>query len=234
MIHGLATIEAYFGTPTAQADLVAQWISLTPGWAGKHYRLSRGRPLIYLESHLDETGYQDILDDGYDLELRHLRAELPDDAIIRWDHEMDGPRNEWRTWGQMDPSLYVRVFRYVAGILGPLHWCPTSVASRWEPFWPGDDVVSHVGWDQYDNGPRTPLPKAYAPRIRRMRKLTQKPILLGEIGSRALPDVCGRPEWLGTLADVEDVWGTCYFDVKHEDDDWRMSDEMTAVWDGLA
>jgi hypothetical protein len=165
---GLARIEAYSGVPEAKADIVAQWLSLTPGWAGVCLRPSQGRPLVYLESHLDEAGYRAILRGEYDRRLLQVRDTLlwARDPIVRWDHEMDGPQNEWRRWGGMDPELYIDVWRYVSTFLGPMFWCPTSVTERWSAYFPGDEYISHIGWDQYaDKAPLRPLPLAWAKRV---------------------------------------------------------------------
>jgi len=236
---GLATIEAYSGAPVAQADLVAQWISLTPGWAGMSYRFSWGRPVIYLESHLGPAGYQDLIEERYDRALGDIKADLPVDAIVRWDHEMDGPANEWRTWGGMEPRRYKRGWRHVAEIMGPMFWCPTSVKSRWDPYFPGAEYVSHVGFDYYDHGKRIPLTEGLKTRLAALRRLApDKPQLLGELGSAAIKDVCGRTEWLASLAG-NGLWGAVYFDVDmsvhpQPGPDWRMNDEMRDVFQVLA
>jgi hypothetical protein len=227
---GLATIEAYSGIPTATAPLVAQWLSLTDGWAGRFLRPSQGRPVVYLESHLDAAGYRDILAGKYDARLREIRDSLAwaPDAIIRWDHEMDGPPNEWRKWGLMNPQTYKAGWRHVTAILGPMFWCPTSVTSRWGPYFPGGPL-SHVGFDYYDRSlPLKPYPQALAKRIEECQRLAPGvPVLLGEFGTAAELD--GRLAHLRTLDETPGLWGAVYFDVTTHGDDWRLTHAMRRV-----
>jgi hypothetical protein len=233
---GLARIEAYSGVPEAKADIVAQWLSLTPGWAGVCLRPSQGRPLVYLESHLDEAGYRAILRGEYDRRLLQVSNTLAWDplAIVRWDHEMDGPQNEWRRWGGMDPELYTDVWRYVSQFLGPMFWCPTSVTERWSAYFPGDEYISHIGWDQYaDKAPLRPLPQAWAKRVTACRELSGAPIVVGEFAS--LWGLIGRAGWLRSIEDVQGVSAACYFDVDHAESgkNWTMNGPMRRVWDAL-
>ncbi len=231
MKRGIAQLDGYHGIPQGDADLVAQWISLTPGYAGMCHRPSKGRPVIYLESHLDASGYRDLLRGRYDDRLKAIRDCLAfsPKAIKRWDHEMDGaPMSTFREWGQMEPELYKAGSRHVAGILGPLFWCPTAVIDRWDAYYPGDEFVDFVGWDQYARQTR-PIKEAWAPRIRALDRLAPgKRKLVGEFGSDAR--LTERAEWLATIDDVQDVWGAIYFDVKTGGDDWTMDQGMRDFW----
>lgn len=228
---GIATREAIGGAPVVRGDLVAQWVSLVPSYSPLAYRKTGGRPLIYLESHLDERGYNAIRNGIFDDRLRELRQSIPGNAIIRWDHEMTGPPNEWRTWGRMNPGLYIDTWRYVSGFLGPMHWCPSvgpENFARYRDYWPGDEFVSFAGFDAYDSGDRTPIPDMFKRPTKTIRDFTNKRILVGEFGSARLVGVGGRLRWLRTLRNVEDIWGAVYFnlDMSPKGPNWVMTPAM--------
>lgn len=248
---GVATRQGIRGVPETPyrglaPDILTQWISLLPGgYSPTTYRPvdPRPTPLIYLESHLDAAGYERLLAGEYDAQLASLRKSLPTNAIVRWDHEMTSPANDWRTWGAMDPALYAQGFRHVAIKLGKTLWCPMAgpdQLSRWADYYPGDTYVDFVGFDFYDLALRRPLPQSLAKYLDRLREIAPgKPILIGELGSNrsrpvGRPSVKGRAKWLRSLADV-DIWGAVYFDIDRptEGHDWRMGPAMLRTFERL-
>ena len=81
-----------------------------------------------------------------------------------------------------------------------------------------------------------PIPEQWGPLLRRLRRMTDRPVVVGEFGRRVdLPD---RDRWLTTLADVSDVDATVYFDMDltqraWPDHHWLMDRPMRAVYAGL-
>lgn len=236
MLLGLARIDAYHGAPSADAPLVAQWLSLTDGWAGRFLRRSKGRSLVYFEPHGGPDLFRAILHGDWDWRLREIRdsCDWAPDRIIRGPHEFDGPViPSWRLWSDMDPGLFKDGWRHMAGFLGPMFWCGTSVWKRWAPYFPGADVVSHVGFTHYQRKePLKPYPEALARPIAEAQRLAPGvPVLIGELGTAAgLPR---RAASLRTLADVEGLGGWCYFDVATGADDWRFTPTMDRVFAGM-
>jgi hypothetical protein len=251
---GLATREAIRGNPDdglrgLEPDLVAQWVSLTPSYAPLFPRPSNHRSVIYLESHMDGFGYRDILDGQYDERLHDLNLTLPSNSIIRWDHEMNAKQNGWRRWGLMDPPLYRQVFRYVAGKLQrDMFWCPMGGGTQRKLFldyYPGDSVVRFVGFDKYDRGRRRPMPRLFRREIEALRKITDKPIIIGETETLRIPGLGGRAKWLASARDLKGVWGLILFDVNMPNErpprfarlagveqgrDWRMGSGQERVF----
>lgn len=249
MILTRATREGIRGNGIVSNGHVVQWVSLT-GRTGVP-QLPRPVPpgvklVVYLESHLDEQGYRDLLAGKYDAELARLSAALPADAIVRWDHEMTSPPNAWRTWGQMDRTLYVKVWRYVWAKLGrQMFWCPSGHKVD-DAYFPGHPWVQFVGFTSYELGIRnqkwgTPqygqrftASQLWRKPLAAVRALAPGvPIVVGETGS--LDDDTGdRLPWVRSVKRVKGVDIVIGFDVdmtKDEGRDWTFSGAMVAEWE---
>lgn len=243
MILTRATRDGIRGDGVVSNGHVVQWVSLIGRWAVPpfHRHVPEGaRLIVYLESGLDEAGYRDLLAGKHDAALDHLRLTLPADAIVRFDHEMDAPPNGWRTWGQMPPHLYVRVFWYVSKRLGcRLFWCPSGHhVAEMAAYFPGS-VVSHVGFTRYDlghrgqDGQRIVAARQWRAPLRELRRLAPDvPILIGETGTLE-DDTGGRLRWLRSVKRVRGLWGVIYFDLDMtlaEGRDWTMTGAMRREW----
>jgi hypothetical protein len=141
------------------------------------------------------------------------------------------------------PTRYKLAWRAQSDILHDapnirLIWCPQGATpDSFASYWPGDDYVDMVGFDKYDNGRRSPLPKAWAAPTEALRALTASQILVCEWGSIVGADDRLRVEQLRTQADVRDIWGAMYFHIdtrtipgSGDDRDWRMSPNMLQEW----
>ncbi len=96
-------------------------------------------------------------------------------------------------------------------------------------FWPGEEYVDWVGisgyWRGYNNAPEPTFEAVFDNTLNELRALTNKPILLAEIGAGTNVDA-DRVQWLETvfegLAANPDVIGFVYFNDKKSGGDWRI------------
>lgn len=243
-VYTRATRDGIRGPGVVSNGHVVQWVSLTGGWYSRTYPrpVPEGvRLIVFLESHLDADGYRDLLAGKYDLHLARLAETLPPDAIIRFDHEMDAPPNHWRTWGGMDPALYVAVWKYVSfKLMRAMFWCPSG--HRVDPaYYPdGYGYVSHVGFTRYDlgfrdkRGRRITAARQWRAPLRKLRALAPGvPIIVGETGS--LDDDTGdRLPWLRSAKRVRGLEMVVLFDLDMsaaEGRSWLVPGYMVEVWE---
>ncbi len=96
-------------------------------------------------------------------------------------------------------------------------------------FWPGESYVDWVGisgyWRGYENAPEPTFDAVFTHTLNDLRALTNKPILLAEIGAGTNVDA-DRVKWVETvfdgLASSPDVIGFVYFNDKKSGGDWRI------------
>jgi hypothetical protein len=194
-------------------------------------------------------GYEAILRGERDraIERWGLRAaEYGERLILRWDQEVNGRF----PWSMREPAEYIRVFRrvsdrirHVAGARNvELFFCPSLRGQDQgldiiESYYPGDDWCQQVGFDGFS---RTdvwvPLAEQWGPTIRRLERMTSRPLVVGEFGRRIdLPD---RDAWLASLRDVTGVSAAVYFDMdlpffESPQHHWLMGGPMRKVYADL-
>jgi len=185
-------------------------------------------------------------DDRY-VALARAIIEYRDPVLVRFAHEMNG---RWYPWGIANgnrPGQFVTAWRHVvdlfraAGATNALWvWSPNilrGASSRTlEEFWPGPSYVDVVGLTGY--GVREPGPAAtYGATLKLIYALTDKPILLTEVGVQPGPE---KRAWLKAfgpwLRDNPRVVGFLWNQVTR-DGDWRYDDtssNLTAFKTGLS
>lgn len=196
---------------------------------------------------------------------------------IRLDHEMNGtwyPWSETRADGSSingnRPGDYVAMWRHVhdifeqegAGELVIWVWAPNRVdkllpalraPEHLASLYPGDDYVDWVGMSGYLRPPygtdANTFDGTFAQTLGQLRALTDKPILLAEVGASEIDG--HKPEWVRSffagLASPEnaDIVGfswfslaiTTYVQGERATNDWRIdsrADSLAAFRDGLA
>lgn len=166
--------------------------------------------------------------------------------VLRWDQEMNGGF----PWSDRDPRQYQAVFRHVSRrireVAGArnvkLYFCPSARRNEKgldliESYYPGDDACQVVGFDGYSRQERwLPLAATWDPLIERLRRMSGRPIVVGEFGRRI--DLPQRAAWLASLREVQGVAAAVYFDMdlthfEAPAHHWRMSGPMRAVYRGL-
>lgn len=192
-------------------------------------------PAIYAHS-ADEPrwrthGYEAILRGERDEALEQWgqqAAAYGQRLIFRWDHEMNGKF----PWSLREPSEYIRVFRHVSErirrVAGARNveffFCPSlrgqdAGLDIIESYFPGDPWCQQVGFDGFSRTEQwEPLAEQWGPTIRRLQRMTDRPIVVGEFGRRV--DLPQRDEWLASLRDVRDVSTAIYFDMNLTFFDW--------------
>jgi mannan endo-1,4-beta-mannosidase len=130
-------------------------------------------------------------------------------VIIGFGHEMNGG---WYSWGyrKAKPAMFVAAWRHVVTLFRVLGahnatwlWTVNIINNTQAgkipdpaPWWPGDAYVTWVGIDGYYLKPNWQFAPLFGPTIAAVRKLTGKPVLIGETG--ATPGA-GQPAKIGDL-----------------------------------
>ncbi|MDG4829539.1 glycosyl hydrolase [Solwaraspora sp. WMMD1047] len=167
--------------------------------------------------------------------------------LIRFGHEMNGHWYPWGTRNGNSKGEYVRAWRHVvdrfrqAGATNALWvWSPNIIrgadSRTIKEFWPGEQYVDIVGVTGY--GVREKSPEVtYRPTLRLVYALTDKPILLTEVGVQPGAD---KKSWLKGfgpwLEDNPRVAGFVWYQVIRQGD-WRYDDtpaNLAAFKSGLS
>ena len=130
-------------------------------------------------------------------------------VIIGFGHEMNG---DWYSWGNRNtqPAMFVAAWRHIVTLFRALG--ARNVTWMWTiniinntqagkipdpaPWWPGDAYVTWVGIDGYYLKPNWQFAPLFGPTITAVRKLTSKPVLIGE--TAATPGA-GQPAKIADL-----------------------------------
>lgn len=160
--------------------------------------------------------------------------EYRDPVLIRFAHEMNG---HWYPWGVANGNKrgeFVAAWRHVVGLFrdaGATNalwvWSPNILrgadSSTLEQFWPGTAYVDLVGLTGYGVRERSPT-LTYRATLRLVYALTDKPILLTEVGVQPGPE---KRAWLNAfgpwLRDNPRIAGFVWNQVTR-DGDWRYDD----------
>jgi hypothetical protein len=154
--------------------------------------------------------------------------------LIRYGHEMNGHWYPWGTANGNQRGEYVKAWRHVvdlfraAGATNALWvWSPNILRGAsnraLKEFWPGDRYVDLVGLTGY--GVRETSPNTtYRATLKRIYDLTDKPIVLTEVGVQRGPE---KRSWLKAfgpwLRDNPRVAGFIWNQTTR-DGDWRYND----------
>jgi hypothetical protein len=167
--------------------------------------------------------------------------------LIRFGHEMNGHWYPWGTANGNGRGEFVKAWRHLvslfrdAGATNALWvWSPNILRGtsnrQLKDFWPGPKYVDIVGLTGY--GVRETSPNiTYRPTLKQVYALTDKPILLTEVGVQPGPEK--RP-WLAAfgpwLRNTPRVAGFIWNQITR-DGDWRYDDtpgNLSAFKSGLA
>ena len=191
-----------------------------------------------------------ILDGAYDEDIRQYARELAawgHPVGMRFAHEMNG---YWYPWAESvngnRTGEYVEVWRHVHGIFAEEGadevvwiWSPNvdyPGATPLEGLYPGDDYVDWAGlvgfFGHGDVAPEEPptFEEVYGETLEQIRALTDKPILLTEVGAT---EVGGhKAQWISEFFDAvegcDDLVGFVWFEFEKETD-WRIVSSESAT-----
>jgi hypothetical protein len=168
-------------------------------------------------------------------------------VLIRYGHEMNG---HWYPWGTANGNRqgeYVKAWKHVVDLFRTVG--ATNALWVWSPnilrgadnrplkdFWPGDryvDVVGLTGYGVRETSPNT----TFRATLKQIYDLTDKPVLLTEVGAQPGPQ---KRSWLKAfgpwLLDTPRVEGFIWNQVTR-DGDWRYNDtasNLSAFKSGLS
>ncbi len=155
-------------------------------------------------------------------------------VLLRFAHEMNG---DWYPWGITNGNTaadFVAAWRHVvdlfraAGATNVLWvWSPNilrgAMSTSISQFWPGSDYVDIVGLTGYSVREASPE-TTYRPTLKLVTALTDKPVLLTEVGVESGPT---KQQWIAAfgqwLLNNPRVLGFVWFEY-NRDSDWRFDD----------
>jgi mannan endo-1,4-beta-mannosidase len=163
-------------------------------------------------------------------------------VIISFGHEMNGIWYSWG-WTHTQPAVFVRAWRHVVDVFRQTGadnvtwlWTINSVASYEGPiadYWPGANYVTWVGFDGYYYSPGDDFSGVFGPSIAALRRLTNKPMIIGET---AIGQIAGQAaEIPGLFAGVSraGLLGFVWYDQAQNDgiyhQDWRLEGHPQAL-----
>jgi len=162
-------------------------------------------------------------------------AAVGQPITVSFASEMNGP---WYHWGSSSSGDFIRAWRHIhdllsgtkAGKLITWLWQPSAIhygtpsPTRW---WPGSKYVNVIGLDGYYTLPQDNFQAIFARTIRQMRRLTNRPIMVGEtaIGAntgREIPDMKNLFAGIAHWHLIGLVWFNIgqHGNIYHED--WRL------------
>jgi mannan endo-1,4-beta-mannosidase len=166
-------------------------------------------------------------------------------VILSFAPEADGP---WYDWGyhHTRPRTWVAAWRHVVNVFRKAG--ASNVTWMWDmnisasskkstgpirDWWPGRKYVTWVGIDGYYIRPRATFASVFGPTLRAVRRITSRPVMLGEVG---IGPVSGQARSLpGAFAGVRrnHLLGLVYFDAGQNQglyhQDWRLEGNKTAL-----
>ncbi len=189
----IRAVETFEGALGRQLDIVQTYHKWTDPFPTEIDRWVADRGDILLLSWAG-TKPSEIVDGRYDSMIRK-RAEalqkLGTPVLLRWRWEMNRPnlRTEIPT-----ASGYVEAWKHIRNIfddVGPDNvdwvWCPSANGfeeTNGAEYYPGDDEVEWLCADAYTPYPNTPLEQVLAPFLDWAESHADKPIVIGEFGTR--------------------------------------------------
>jgi hypothetical protein len=161
-------------------------------------------------------------------------------VVLRFAHEMNG---SWYPWSAQangnTASDYVAAWRHLRSVFSAQK--VTNVSWSWSPnvpyvgstplssLYPGDAYVDQVALDGYNWGATQPWSTwtsfwdLFSPGVAELRSLTDKPLMVGEVGSaeRGGDKAAWVRDMFAALAQHPEVRGFTWFDFAKETD-WRI------------
>jgi mannan endo-1,4-beta-mannosidase len=162
-------------------------------------------------------------------------------VVISFGHEMNG---DWYSWGwtHTSPAVFVKAWRRIVTVFRQagadnVTWLWTvNVISAGMPairdWWPGNSYVTWAGIDGYLSERYLNFGNTFAPTVSAIRKITAKPILIGETAVGQLTgQAAGIPGLFAGVAQAQ-LLGLIWFDEAQSGgnlaQDWRLEGHPAA------
>jgi mannan endo-1,4-beta-mannosidase len=180
-------------------------------------------------------------EDGYLETYANAVRAFGGPVVISFGHEMNG---DWYSWGwtHTRPAVFVRAWRHIvtlfrhAGADNVTWLWAVNVISAGEPsirdWWPGASYVTWAGIDGYMAERYLTFRNTFVPTISAIRKITTKPILIGETAVGQLTgQAAGIPGLFAGVAQAH-LLGLIWFDEAQSGgiyaQDWRLEGHPVA------
>jgi len=238
-------------TGVHRPQLVAEYLPFgAPFNAAEACRIARAGGKLLIQWDLPEnTSLQQIADGRRDKYItrfaRDVRAaQVP--IVLSFGHEMNG---SWYSWGytHVSPGTFISAWRHLhrlfaaAGARNVIwcwdvnHWIPALAGRaphynvsppRW--WWPGARYVDWVGMDAYFETPGATFSTLFTGSLKALRKLTHKPVLIGETAAGAGPEQGAQIRMLFAGLKRTHLIGAVWFEGKVREN-WRLEGHPAAI-----
>jgi hypothetical protein len=239
-----AAVARVGSTIGCRPSLLQMFASVEDGISAETLREVPGLPVLSLEPWRTGGGPDQpnwslaaTIDGRWDDRYAAVAAAIVayrDPVLIRFAHEMNGHWYPWGTANGNKPGQFVAAWRHVvelfrdAGATNALWvWSPNILrgadSQTVKEFWPGKAYVDILGLTGYGVRETSPT-KTYRATLKQVYALSDKPILLTEVGVQAGP---AKKAWLGAfgpwLRDNPRIAGFLWNEITR-DGDWRYDD----------
>jgi hypothetical protein len=238
-------------TGVRRPQLVAEYLQF-----GKQYNaaeacsLARSGGELLIQWDPKGVSLQQIASGRYDRYVKRFArdvraARVP--IVLSFGHEMNG--SWYKSWGYtyVSPTTFISAWRHLhrlftaAGVRNVTwcwdvnHWIPALAGRapgydvsppRW--WWPGARYVDWVGMDAYFETPAASFHTLFAGSFRALRKLTHKPVLIGETAAGAGPEQAAQIRTLFAGLTRPHLIGAVWFEGTGRQD-WRLAGHPAAI-----
>jgi hypothetical protein len=237
-------VDKLAATAGCKPTIVQRFGSVASGISLKTLQAISGMPMLSVEPWHSGQGpnQQDFtlkatIEGRWDPQYQQIAqsvVEYHNVVLVRFAHEMNG---DWYPWSMANGNTaadFVAAWRHVvdlfrsAGATNVLWvWSPNILrganSTQISQFWPGPNYVDIVGLTGYGVHETNPT-QTYGPTLKLIQALTDKPLLLTEVGVQA--DSAKR-QWISAfgqwLAEHPQVLGFVWFQ-SDRGDNWRFDD----------
>jgi glycosyl hydrolase family 26 len=165
----------------------------------------------------------DGLQDGYLRSFAAAVRQFRHPVVLSFAHEMNGTWYPWG-WKQVPAATWIQAYRHVVNVFRDggadnVTWLWTvnvtgPQAGPIRDWWPGSAYVTWIAIDGYFYQRQDTVQSVFGASIKAVRKLTQKPILVGETGIGPIPGRGARIDQLVAAIRKRRLLGLVWFDVE--------------------
>lgn len=231
-------------------QLVAEYLKFGDSYSpDEACSVARSRAELLIQWDPVHISLQQIADGRWDRYVnrfaRDVRAaQVP--IVLSFGHEMNG---WWYSWGynHVSPKTFIAAWRHLHRLFTAAgarnvtwcwdvnHWIPALAGRapnynvsppRW--WWPGGRYVDWVGMDAYYETPTSTFHSLFAGSLKALRKLTHKPVLIGETAAAAGPEQVTQIRTLFSGLRRTHLIGAVWFD-QNDREVWRLEGNSAAI-----
>jgi hypothetical protein len=250
-------VDAIEKATDCRPELIKVFASVEDGISAKTLAEVPGTPLLSIEPWSTAGGEEQAdwrlartIDGTWDEKYATIARAVvayQKPILVRFAHEMNG---HWYPWGSTNGNRkgeYVKAWKHVVGLFRDMGatnalwvWSPNIIrgadSRTLKEFWPGKDYVDVVGLTGYGVRETDPT-KTYRDTLKLVYALTDKPIVLTEVGVQPGPEKRGWLKAFGPWLKANPRIAGFIWNQVNRDGQWSFDDtdsNLAAFRSGLA